>query len=192
MDASDLEQDAEFASVIALLRRERTALSFDEIQRVDRRLSGALAPRRGRRQRSRLAVIICFALGLPFMTAGTGLAISGFATTGAADHAQYPDRTIVGTSKTPASAAPRAGTPGSAVKDRSASRHRAQGDGSRPSNLAGIRPAGRAAPAELRLRQAETRSSIPFTGLAAAPILLVGILFVVMGAGLKRRHRRSD
>ena len=191
MDPRDLEQDAEFASVIALLRRERTALSFDEIQRVDRRLSGALAPRRARRRRSRLAVVICFALGLPFMTAGTGLAISGFATTGAADHAQYPDRTVVGTSKTPAAKAPSAGAPAIAVKGRSASRHRARGNGAGPSTLGDIRPAGRAAPAELRLRKAETRSNLPFTGLAAVPILMAGIVFVVMGAGLNRRIRRS-
>ena len=78
MDGFDPEQDASLADVVELLRSERPALTSDELERVNRRLNRSRAPRRGPRPGSRLAVGICLAFGLLFMTAGTGLAISGF------------------------------------------------------------------------------------------------------------------
>lgn len=162
MDGFDPEQDARLGDVCELLRRERPALTSDELERVDRRLNTSRAPRRAPRRGSRLVVVICLALGLPFMTAGTGLAVSGFATPGAADHAQYPDRT----------ADP-------------AGRH------SSPSSLGEIRPAGRTSTAVVPLRQAETRNDLPFTGFAAIPILVIGIALIVTGAAVNRSTRRS-
>jgi hypothetical protein len=164
MDGFDPEQDAGLADVCELLRRERPVLTSDELERVDRRLNTSRTPRRARRSGSRLAVAICLALGLLFMTAGTGLAVSGFATPGAADHAQYPDRTADG---------PPAG------------RH------SSPSSLGEIRPAGRTSTAVAPLRQAETRNDLPFTGFAAIPILVTGIALIVTGAAVNRSTRRS-
>jgi hypothetical protein len=170
VDGFDPEQDAGLADVCELLRRERPVLTSDELERVDRRLNTSRrrntsrAPRRARRPGSRLAVAICLALGLLFMTAGTGLAVSGFATPGAADHAQYPDRT---------------------ADDPHAGRH------SSPSSLGEIRPAGRTSTAVVPLRQAETRNDLPFTGFAAIPILVTGIALIVTGAAVNRSTRRS-
>jgi hypothetical protein len=175
MDRFDPERRADLSGVVQLLERERPVLTFDELERLDRRLSTCLVPPRPPRRRTRLSVVICLAVGLLFMTAGTGLAISGFATPGAADHAQYPDRTG---RRPPTSgggtAAPRKGTGG----------HR------RPSSLGQIPRNGRASTGYLSLIHAETHNNPPFTGFGAIPILLAGIVLIIRGGTIDRRIRR--
>jgi hypothetical protein len=174
----DVDPEQHVASLAAeLLRRERPALTFDELERVDRRLNTFCAPRRAPRPGSRLVVAICLAFGLLFMTAGTGLAISGFATPGAADQAQYPDRT--------------AGGPPASAEGTAASPQRAQGRHSSPSSLGEIR-AGSTSTVEVSLRQAETHNDLPFTGFDAIPILVAGIALIVIGAAINRRTRGSQ
>lgn len=188
--------DAEYgrhgaASVAEILMRERPALTFDEIERVDRRLNASCVPRRSLRRRSRLAAAVCLTLGLSFTTAGTGLAISGFSTPGGADHAQYPDRPAGGHSK------PARGTGSGVVRPPAPPKGPAVLTPGRPgvhpkpkpSTLREIPTTGRAPMAEVTLRQAETRDNPPFTGLGAIPILVCGIGLIVEGVVLNRRRR---
>ena len=179
MDPEDPYVPLGLAGTAALLTRARPTLTVDELDRLDRRLH----PRRAGRRRSSLVVAFCAALGLMFTTAGTGLAISGFVTPAPAVRAQYPD------------AAARAGTP---------ARWRAgvsRADQGRPAaflrwpyanarNLRASRtPLGRGASEDTRngLNAAEARPNAPFTGLAAIPILMAGIVFTVTGAFVHRR-----
>src|SRR4051794_11796685 len=95
MDAWDFKTDAGITRVVDLLSRERPSLTFDEAQRVDRRLMATTA-RRAPRRGSRLLAAVSVALGMLFMMAGTGLAIGGFGTPDTATQAQYPDHSSTG------------------------------------------------------------------------------------------------
>ena len=174
MSRLDPEQGANLAAVAELLRRQRPMPTFDELERVDRRLNTFRASRRTPGRRSRFVVAICLSLGLLFMTAGTGLAIDGFATPGPANHAQYPDRTS-------------GGQPGSATGTAKSRRVRH----SDPSSLGEIQPSGRNAALDVSLTKAETRGNLPFAGLNAIPILAAGLVLIMTGAGIHRRTRGS-
>src|SRR5438477_10783483 len=95
MDRVDPEQDLILHAVGRLLRRHRSTLTFDERERLERRLAQARSPRRRRRSGARLSRAILVAVGFVFTTAGTGLALSGFASDGTAEQAQYPKQAIV-------------------------------------------------------------------------------------------------
>jgi hypothetical protein len=188
MDGIDFEHDADLGAVVELLRCERPALTFDEIERVDRRLnafrSGPRAPRRG----SRLAVVICLALGLLFMTAGTGLAINGFGTPRPAEHTRHPDRAAGGR---PPSAGGTAAS-GQRAPGTAASGRRARGRHSSPSRLGEIPSVGSpTTTVESSLSHGETRNNVPFTGFGAIPILAAGIVLIVAGTAVNRRTRGS-
>jgi hypothetical protein len=181
MDRFDPEQNADVSQVVELLTRARPVLTFDEFERLDRRLNTFHARSPKPRRRTRVSVVLCLAFGLFLMTAGTGLAISGFATPGAADHAQYPDRTR---DRPPASA----GGAG-ATRQRAQGRPRPPGRHSRPSSLGNVRSAGRASSVYLSLSHAETHSNLPFTGFGAIPVLVAGLLFMTRGAMIAGRDR---
>jgi hypothetical protein len=187
MDGIGPEHDAALAAVAELLRRERPVPTFDELGRVDRRLNRLRTPPVRPRRGSRLALVFCLALGLVLMTAGTGLAISGFATPGRADHGQSPSRSVGG----PPSSTLR--PPASAARNRNgASKRRTGGRRPSPSRLGDVAPAGRpTTTVETSLSQAETRSNPPFTGFGAIPILLAGIVLLVCAGAVLRRTRGS-
>jgi hypothetical protein len=173
-----LEETAE------LLRRERPQMTFDEIDRLHRRLHppNAHGPPNAHRRAPRVVVAFCLALGLVFTTAGTGLAISGFATSDEAVQSQYPDS---------AAARPPSGPPGQ------------QGGGSQPNGGSGAagghtqsRPPSlgdtaraRHSADRLQLSQAESQTDAPFTGYGAIPILAAGIALFVTGAFVHRPAR---
>lgn len=198
MDRFDPERDPDLAGVVQVLERERPVLTFDEIERLDRRLNAFLAQPRAPRRRMRLSVVICLAVGLLLMTAGTGLAISGFATPGAADHAQYPDRTSNGpppsnhpprsnrpsaSNRPPASSHPSASVGGRAGSGQGARDHRS------PSSLGQIRRTGRAPTVSVALTRAATHNDLPFAGVNAIPILLAGVVLIITGAAMDGRGR---
>jgi hypothetical protein len=78
MGATPADPDFDLAAVEELLIRERAMLSDDERVRLDRRLQVWFRSLRTSRPASRVAVAVCVALGILLMTAGTGLAVTGF------------------------------------------------------------------------------------------------------------------
>ena len=195
MDRIGPQPDSRVAAVAELLRRERAVLTFDELERVDRRLNRLRAQPRPPRRSSRVAVAVCLAFGLLLMTGGTGIAISGFVTPGSAGQARYPGLGAAGppVSGRPASGDegrpygitrgsgnPGSGNPGSAPRRR----------GRSPLELGQIPPAAQpTTTVEFSLTHAETRSNLPFTGADVIPILLAGVGLVIAAAVVNRRIR---
>ena len=183
MDAIGPEHDTRVAEVADLLCRERAALTFDELERLDRRLNRLRAQPRPPRRSSRAAVAVCLALGLVLMTGGTGIAISGFVTPPPAGEAHYPS---LGVGSPPLLGQPPSGNGGS-VSGRtpglSGSRRRS------PSQLGQIPPAAQPRTTVDSLTHAETRGNLPFTGADVIPILLAGVGFVIAASVINRRMR---
>lgn len=174
MDHARHDDDARVAAVAEMLERQRPVLTFDEIDRVSRRLTAARAPRRRSRRWSRLAVIACLSLGLLFATAGTGLAISGLATPGPSLNAQYPDSTSTQTlPPTTGGTQPR--------------HHGVQHTNASPSTLGDIQSTRNGSTRYVSIVHAETGNELPFTGFAALPVLIAGIALLVAGALIHRR-----
>ncbi len=179
-----------------LLQRGRPVPTFDELQRVDRRLAALRAPprtrrqwsrrargqwsRRARGQWSRLATAGCLSIGLLFSTAGTGLALSGFATTGSSVRAQYPDSTGTPGSTGSGPARPGPTSPG---------RTRAVPGRPSPSTLSQVKPTDQGVVTPVSIVRAETHGELPFTGFAAIPVLALGIALVLVGVLVNRRSR---
>jgi hypothetical protein len=157
----------EFDDVIRLLREGRpqaTELELDEIkQRVRRR-----AVRSGRSQsmKSRLAILGLLVVGMVFSTAGAGLAVSGLSGHNASI-AQY------------ASPSPGGGNqPSGGVSP---------GEANSPGN--GAQPANQVQPARQVEAGASGGSTLPFTGFAAIPVMLGGLVLLTGGLILRRRSR---
>jgi hypothetical protein len=190
MDGIGPEQDSRVAAVAELLCRERAALTFDELERLDRRLNGLRAQPRPPRRSSRLAVAVCLTLGLVLMTGGTGIAISGFVTPGSAGQAGHPG---LGPGGAPVSGRPPSGhggrlsgTPPGSGRPGSAPRSRTH-----PLKLGQIPPAAQPRTTVDSLTRAETRSNLPFTGADVIPILLAGLGLVTIATVVNSRMRRS-
>jgi hypothetical protein len=144
-------------------RPQLTALELDEIsQRVRARAAARRRPRSAF-MKSRLTILAMLVAGMLLCTTGAGLAVSGLSSSGNASSAAYPDE-------------------------------RPQGDvlGEEESGGGGgsEQPAEETQPA----RQVEAGgggSELPFTGFAALPVLLGGV--VLLGGGLVLRARtRGD
>jgi hypothetical protein len=172
LGTEDLERTA------TALQRARPALTWDELDRLSQRLEHV---NRHGRSKGVLAVL-CVAFGFLFTTAGTGLAVSGFGEARPAVQSQYPDE--------PSS------QPGS-------SGHAAHGGGvlgaERPGppandrqSVESLQRAARAnSPQESAtgLLEAQSRTSLPFTGFAAIPVLGVGLALLASGAVIRLRSR---
>jgi hypothetical protein len=179
-------QPRALAETAELLRRERPEMTVDEIDRLHRRLHPPSAQRRA----PRVVVAFCLALGLVFTTAGTGLAISGFASSDEAVQAQYPDSAAGGPPSAPpgqqgGGQQPNGGS-GAAGRPSASSAHGGHTQ-SRPPSLGDTARARHSAD-RLELSQAESRTAAPFTGYGAIPLLAAGIALFVTGAV---RHRRA-
>jgi len=173
MTFNDDELGSELQPIADRLRAERPTLSALELDDVKQRARAA-APRptttkRGF-MRSRLAILLMLVLGLTFSTTGAGLAISGFADGGGqAAATQYDD-----------------GDDGGGVLPDSDDGDNGGGGGVTPDSddEADVQPA----------RQFEASAdsgSLPFTGFAAIPVLLLGL--GLLSAGLiVRRTSRDD
>jgi hypothetical protein len=148
-------------------RPEATALELDAIKQRVRARSSQPARRRTRRaqlMKSRMVILSMLVFGMLLSTAGAGLAVTGLSGHHNASVAQYGAATP---------------TPENEVLG-----DEDTGQGVSPAGGGGVQPA----------RQVEagdtTGSSLPFTGFAAVPILLGGI--VLLSAGLVLRRRTGD
>jgi hypothetical protein len=159
-------------------RTEATALELDAVkQRVRARVS-APARRRTRRSelmKSRLVVLTMLVLGMLLSTTGAGLAVSG--TSGnSAGVAQYGKEN------------PSTGG-GGVLGDQDS------GSGTEPASNPGggdeadVQPTRQA---EAGVGNNDSGGELPFTGFAAIPILLGGVVLLATGLVLRRRSSSDD
>jgi hypothetical protein len=155
-------------------RPEATALELDAIKQRVRARSSQPARRRTRRaqlMKSRIVILTMLVVGMLLSTAGAGLAVSNLSRHYNASVAEYGTPTP---------------TPGNDVLGDQDS-----GSGTSPSTANGGSPAKDVQPArQVEAGTTAASRSLPFTGFAAVPILLGGI--VLLSAGLLLRRRTGD
>jgi hypothetical protein len=153
------------------LRAERPQLTPIELDALKRRVGGRIAregagplARKDAILKSRLAITLMLVLGLVFSTSGAGLAISGISDDGSAGTAQYRQ-------------------PGEELGQ--------QDEGQAPEGEqlgeAEQQPGAEAQPS--RQVEAAEGDGLPFTGLAAIPLMVAGSGLLVTGFTLRRRTR---
>jgi len=163
--------EAELADVVQQLRDERpqaSALEFDRIKLRAQANARRSARRRDVFMRSRLAIMSVLVVGVLMSGAGAGLAVSGVSGSGSSGDAQYPTettdtQTVLPTTET--------NTPECTDNNE-------------------VDSAGNPCAQEKRQVSSNDSSSLPFTGYAAIPVLLIGLS--LLGAGVVMRRRVSD
>lgn len=164
-------------------RPEATALELDAVkQRVMARVSRPAGRRTRRAQlmKSRLVILTTLVLGMLMSTAGAGLAVSGL---NGGNHnasiAQYGAATPTATT---------GGGGGGVLGEQDTG----AGQNVSPSeeNGGGTGGGGNAVQPSRQVEAGSTGSSLPFTGFAAIPILLGGL--VLLSGGLVLRRRAGD
>jgi hypothetical protein len=178
----------EFDDVIRRLedgRPEATAQELDAIKlRIRRR--AAEPSRRSQFMKSRLAILAMLVTGMLFSTAGAGLALSGgLQSHGDASVAQYAP-------------SPEGGVLPAEAESTPAPKPSNSGGGAAPAQAPAAAPAASGGVAGVQetlqpARQAEAAETnqLPFTGFAAIPVLIGGIV-LLSGGLLLRRRTRSD
>ena len=169
---------AEVSDRLEQSRPSATALELDQIKLRAQRQAGRTAPfqPKGQLLKSRMAIMSVLALGILMSGTGATLAVSGSSESGDAGQAQYPNTvtdkggsqggdTLAGAEQGPDSDAP-ADTPSPSGAD----------TGGQANEQAVATSSG---------------SSLPFTGLAAIPLLVLGLAMLGGGAVLQRRSRNS-
>lgn len=167
------------ARISQRLRDERPQASELELDRIKLEVQSRVR-RRGRRKeplmRSRLVITTMLMVGILMSTAGAGLAVSGISGDGDAGTAQYgttpPDR-VLGRTDTPdgdvAGVQDEGGVGG--VQDEG------------PPTAGDVQPS--------RQLSAGDDESLPFTGYAAIPLLLVGMTLLAVGLVTRRRVQQG-
>jgi hypothetical protein len=193
------DRDPDLDELGARLRDERPDLTPTAYARVHDRVVERV-PRRRRPSRASVATTIAIALGVLLAGGGASLAISGLASDSTAVSAQYAP-TVDGTPPTPITPPPadptvgiQGGTdatppPSSPGTDDDGQVAQGDRDDEDPT-LGGGGEAGEndeAAQAPVQVQVAEGGDELPFTGLAAIPIVLLGAALIVAGALLRRR-----
>lgn len=165
MTFNDDELGSELQPVADRLRAERPTLSAMELDAVKQRArAAATRPTTTKRgfMRSRLAILLMLVLGLTFSTTGAGLAISGFADGGGQAAATQYDNDDDG---------------GGVLPD--SDDENGNGGGSSPE--ASVQPA--------RQFESTNGGSLPFTGFAAIPVLVLGLGLLSAGLIVRRTNR---
>jgi hypothetical protein len=181
--------------VVARLRAERpeaTPLKLDAVkQRV---VARAARPRSTTRRstplmRTRAAILSVLALGFLLSTAGAGLAVTGLQDNSQASQAQYP---APQPPPTPAAPAPIPESQVLGEQQESAPAKPAAPEENKVLPEKAESPAAAPAPAPAPVqatRQVEVGAqagSLPFTGFAALPILLLGLALLSIGLVMRR------
>jgi hypothetical protein len=147
-------------------RPQLTALELDEIsQRVRARAAARRRPRSAF-MKSRLTILAMLVVGMLLCTTGAGLAVSGLSHSSRAAQVEYGDNP--GSSPTPE---------GNVLGEEESG---GGGNSSTPSPAA-------AQPARQTESASNGSDTLPFTGYAAIPVLLGGV--VLLGGGLVLRYR---
>jgi len=178
MQSSDehrLPADVEW--VAERLERDRpiaTSLEMDRVKtRAMSRAAGSRTPLKGSILKTRLAITMMLVAGLLVSGTGATLAISGPSDSGASASQAYPDQ----------------GRGGNAGNESVAGEELAA---QAPAQESQAEAAESARPAQ-QTAAAGSGSSLPFTGLAAIPVLLVGLALLSTGMvlGRKAHNERS-
>lgn len=152
----------EHDDIIRLLREERPQASELELDDIKRRVRKRVASK-GQPMRSRLAILAMLVVGILMSGTGAGLAVQGFDQSGNdASEVQYP---------------PNGG--GDVLGEEDSGGPIAEND---------VVDEDDAQVAQ----QVEAGDSLPFTGFAAIPVLVVGIALVGAGLVLRRQSPAGD
>jgi hypothetical protein len=194
-EPDDLPPD--LLDVAHALTEHRARMSGPQLARVRERAAGsgsrtAAAPRGGF-MRSRIAITALLATGALMSSTGAAIGVTALSTTGDASQAQYGPVETTATQPAPTGSVAATGgtlaggdegaTPSSGVKG---ARDESTPTAAAPAAEA---PTAEAQPAEAQpARQLESSSAdtLPFTGYAAVPLLLVGLALLVSGLVLRR------
>jgi hypothetical protein len=185
LDAPDLRHVAER---LEAARPRMTSLELDATKQRIRARSATPArmrTKKGTFMRSRLATMSVLVLGAVLSTGGTGLAIGGFASSDNAAVAQYGTPTPT----------PSGGGQGGVLGEQEQGGQGGQGGGQ--GGVAGEQAGGGPSGAQPE-RQVEAgvqsggSSQLPFTGFAAIPIILLGLVMTVTGVVMRRRTGPQD
>jgi hypothetical protein len=117
--------------------------------------------------RPRLAILTMLAVGILFMGAGTGLAVSGLSGSEDAADVNYPTTTTV-----PSTTVPQGTVAGGAAGGTGGLQQAKQPEAQEVAQVAAAGDEG---------------DSLPFTGFAAIPVIVVGVGLLVGGLVLRRR-----
>jgi hypothetical protein len=154
----------EFDDITRLLREERPQASELELDGIKRRVRQRVA-RKGQPMRSRLAILAMLVVGMLISGTGAGLAVQGFDQSGDdASQAQYPS-----------------GGEGGVLGEEDTS-----GGEVTPEETDTVEDDAQVA------QQVESGDSLPFTGFAAIPVVLVGVALIGGGLMLRRQSPQGD
>jgi hypothetical protein len=163
----------EFEDIERLLRKQRPELSAMELDEVKTRVRRhADRPTgKGQSMKSRFAIMLMLVAGMLVGTTGAGLAVQGSSGNGNAAVSQYPDDT------------PPGGVLGEEDGDDDGVAGDVAGDEvtSQPDRQVAAGVQG-----------GDGGGELPFTGLAAIPIIILGVAMTASGVVLRRRATRSD
>ncbi len=184
------------------LRAERPRLDTDGEARVRETVAARLTDRPRASRRVSIAVVALLAAGLTLTGGGAAIAISGLAADTTAVNAQYSTPVPpVATPPVPPGTTPPvsgSGTPGVSIQggvdttptNTSTDKAPTLGAQGNPDET-DTAPGAADAPNQV-VAAADSGDTLPFTGFAAIPIIVVGAMLIAAGALLRRRTRPVD
>ncbi len=190
MNDFDHDRDRELDRDIAMLREAHPGSTPAALARAKARvLTRVVPPRRGAWRAfvgTRLAVVATITAGALMSSGATALAIDGLSSSGSASTAQYGGVPGSGQSGVPGSG--QSGVPGSGQSGvpGNAPSQAAPSPG-KPSGQNAVTPEQQAAQAT-----PSTSGTLPFTGLAVIPLLLIGLALLAAGLVARRAGARPD
>jgi hypothetical protein len=164
----------EFEDIERRLREQRpelSAMELDEVKTRVRRHADRM-PGKGQPMKSRFAIMLMLVAGMLVGTTGAGLAVQGSSGNGNAASSQYPDDT----------------PPGGVLGEEDEGGDEAGGGGGGVAGEADTSQPDRQVAAGVQGGGGE----LPFTGLAAIPIIILGVAMTASGVVMRRRATRSD
>jgi hypothetical protein len=170
----------EFDDVIRRLRDQRpepTPLELDQIKHRVRR-NAAQGSRRSHFMKSRLAILGALVAGMLFTTTGVGVAVTSITSDTNAASQQYGGGSAPEQPAVPSK-------PSGGVEGKTTTRPQApHSQGGAPEALQQTR--------QVEAGAATPKTSLPFTGFAAIPVLLLGLGLLTSGVIMRRRVTRDD
>jgi hypothetical protein len=166
----------EFEDIERRLREQRpelSALELDEVRTRVRKHADRM-PRKGQSMKSRFAILLMLIAGMLVSTTGAGLAVQGSSGNGNAAVSQYPD------DRPPGGVLGEEDDNGVENDDETAAENGGGG-------VAGDQATSTQPDRQVAAGVEGGGGELPFTGLAAIPIILIGVAMTATGVVLRRR-----